>query len=695
MRKLNTNTRVENRRPRRDYVSEYRAILREWGANWGETLSSKTWGGDLVAGLTVAAVALPLNLALAVASGLPASAGLLAGAVGGSVAAIFGGSRWQVSGPAAALNAMVFLLVKDFGAPGAAAAALVCGAVALLLGLLLAGRLSRFVPETVLTGFTTGVGIKLLDNQIPEFLGFDYTVGQLASMAHRPEWLHEVSWSAVVCGLFVALLMVATQQWKRFPAALVGVFIVTALSTYLKWDIQRVGEIPTALPLPKIPEITSERWVELIIRALPLGLLGAVESLLSAQVIDRMAKARSSHHSNLELFGQGLANLASGFLGGMPVTGVVVRSTVNLQSGGKTRLSALTHGLILLLSILYLGKALALIPLAGLAGLLCVIALRLIQLREFIHLIKSNRTHAIAFAVTLLGTVTNRLVLGLGAGLLICAIEWLLTRRRRDEAARRAEQKTRGIRAVLGGEQARARHPSAQVHAAAGSHGKHDAASPAQWFRHVRENAHVARSAFIHHEASVIGRVVLGDNVHVAADTSIRADEGTPFFIGANSNVQDGVVIHALKEKHVAVAGERWAVYVGQNVSMAHQALVHGPCYIGDNSFIGFKAVVHDSVIGSNCYVGIGAVVVGVEVPDGRFVPHGAIVDSADKASALPNVTEAHLEFNEDVVEVNRGLAAAYREKHFPVAKGALGRSPQNASSAIWRNGAPFTFARF
>jgi SulP family sulfate permease len=181
-----------------------------------------------------------------------------------------------------------------------------------------------------------------------------------------------------------------------------------------------------------------------------------------------------------------------------------------------------------------------------------------------------------------------------------------------------------------------------------------------KWLGQIRERAHVAASAFVHPAATVIGRVVLGEQVHIAADTSVRADEGSPFHIGANTNIQDGVILHALKDKRVMVAGESWAIYVGKNVSIAHDALVHGPCYIGDETFVGFKAVVHDSVVGAHCFIGIGAVVVGVEIPDGRFVPHGRIVDSADAVDALPLVTEVHKEFNEDVVEVNRGLAVAY-----------------------------------
>jgi sulfate permease, SulP family len=149
--------------------------------------------------------------------------------------------------------------------------------------------------------------------------------------------------------------------------------------------------------------------------------------------------------------------------------------------------------------------------------------------------------------------------------------------------------------------------------------------------------------------------------VHIAAGSSVRADEGTPFFIGSNSNIQDGVVIHALKQKHVLVNGEAWAVYVGRNVSMAHGALIHGPSYLGDDTFVGFNAVVHDSIVGSGCSIGIGSIVVGVEIPNGRFVPAGSVIDSQAKADVLPPATDAHRHFNEDVVDVNRGLAAAYR----------------------------------
>lgn len=678
MRELRTNVRSEPASTSDvDFKAEYAGIFRDWISSWKEVAVPGNLTGDLLAGLTVAAVALPLNLALAVASGLPPGAGLLAGAIGGGVAALFGGARFQVTGPAAALNVMVFLLVAEFGVVGAAAAAVMVGVISIILGLLLAGKVAKFVPEAVLAGFTSGVGLKLLDQQIPELLGFDYKVSQLAAMMHRPTWLHEVSWLAVVCGLFVAVLILSTRRWKRLPGALIGVSIVTALSVYLDWDIERVGEIPSVFPTPSFPMLADAQWLPLMLKAVPLGLLAAVESLLSAQILDKMSGTKKPHNPNLELFGQGVANIASGLVGGMPVTGVVVRSSVNLQGGGRTRLSSLVHAAILLFSVLYLSDQLARIPLAGLAGLLCVIGVRLIEVGEFFHLLKSHKIAAVAFAVTMAGTVTGHLVEGLAGGMIIYAIDWLVTRKSREQEETKTELRAQGVRAVVG--QIKGSESRRPAHYA-------PAESSGQWLTNVRARAQAAATAFVHPHASVIGHVVLGDNVHVAADSSIRADEGTPFFIGSNSNVQDGVVMHALKDKHVKVGGENWAIYVGKNVSMAHHALVHGPCYIGDNSFVGFKAIVHDAVVGSHCFIGIGAIVVGVEIPDGRYVPHGMLVDSADKVDALPRVTDEHLHFNEDVVEVNKGLAAAYREVGTgsrAVAHPSLGRLPDTVAALI------------
>jgi SulP family sulfate permease len=374
----------------------------------------------------------------------------------------------------------------------------------------------------------------------------------------------------------------------------------------------------------------------------------------------------------------------------MPVTGVIVRSTVNFQSGGRTRLASLGHALLLIVAIYYLSDAIAQVPLTALAGFLCVIAFRLIELRTLVHLIQTAWIEAAAFLAAAIGTATDHLFLGLAAGLVLHAVHVWLHPPARDRVHRTGDPH---IRAVIDrpvreriphthqhhDDDDRPRRPSVLAdHRHVGPRAPVLDATPAPhpWLDHIRDRPHVPPTAYVHPKASVIGRVVLGDDVHVAADTSLRADEGSPFFIGAGSNVQDGVILHALKNRCVRVGNQPWAIYVGRNVSIAHDALVHGPCYIGDHTFVGFKAVVHDSVVGANCYIGIGAVVVGVEIPDGRAVPHGAIVDSADAVDRLPPTSEAHSEFNHDVVEVNRGLAAAYHRAQSQTLRHPASRQP-------------------
>lgn len=668
-------------------------MARHFVDGWREVPRARSFTGDLLAGLTVAAVALPLNVGLAIASGMPPTAGIVAGAIGGLVAGIMGSSNLLVSGPAAALSVMVLALSREFGTTGVAAATIYVGLFELVLAFSLAGRLVKYVPESVLAGFTTGVGLKLLDQQLPELLGFPEVVDwaskggnastiDLFTMMHRPKWLHDVSWLAAISGVFVAFFVTTMAKFKRFPAAIISIALITFVSVYLKWDIERVasvGIVPSSLPPPSLPLVADEKWLDLFIKATPLAILAAAESGLSASAIDRMGNVKKPHDSNVELFGQGLANIVTGFFSGMPVTGVVARSGVNVQSGGKTRLATIFHSLLLIASVMFISAHISRVPLAALAGLLLVIGFRLIEFSTLLHLYREHKLEALAFVVAAAGTVSGHLMSGLVGGLAIHFANRWLHRHERAELKQLEENKSKGIRATLARDKGIARRPS---------HMEPMPAEHRKWLGQIREEPLVAKSAFIHPAATVIGRVVLGEHVHLAADTSVRADEGSPFHIGANTNVQDGVVMHALKDKRVMVAGESWAIYVGRNVSLAHDALVHGPCYIGDDTFVGFKAVVHDSVVGANCFIGIGAVVVGVEVPDGKFVPHGRIVDSADAVDLLPPVSEAHAHFNEDVVEVNRGLAVAYhrhtREGEQRIVAADRRANPEHAEVPIW-----------
>lgn len=631
-----------------------------WKDGWIQTLKSNSFSSDLPAGLTVAATALPLNIALAVACGLPPIAGLVAGAVGGAVAAFMGGSSLQVTGPAAALSTMVLALTVQFGAAGVALGCLMIGAMQMSLSYFRAGKVINHVPESVLAGFITGVGLKLIDGQVPKLLGLQGNLHEHLLAADEWQWLHTISWHGVVCGLIVVLFVISMRSWQKVPASLLGIGLVTAMSSFFDWNLQSVGAIPSAFPSAAISWVDPKVMGSLFMACIPLALLAGIESLISAKAVDRLSKSDKPFHENLELMGQGFANFATGLFGGMPVSGVIVRSSVNVQSGGKTRISSLFHAVLLAVAVIHFSEPLAMIPLAALAGLLCVVGFRLIDAETFVHLFKTERIGAIAFAVAAWGTVSGNLMTGIVVGLLIHFTGIYLLNHSKGKFGRMVAvvRPSAHIRAVLEhdaeGAKKHLEHKSTEV-------------NPENWLQLIRQQAQVSSSAFVHHRASVTGRVVLGQHVHIAAESSVRADEGSPFFIGDNSNVQDGVVMHALKDQWVHVEGEPWAVYVGRNVSMAHQALIHGPCYIGDNSFVGFKAVVHDSIVGNRCYIGIGAVVVGVEVPEGRYVPHGKIVDSQEIADSLPEVSHKQLRFNDDVVEVNRGLAAAYHENKIAV----------------------------
>jgi SulP family sulfate permease len=399
--------------------------------------------------------------------------------------------------------------------------------------------------------------------------------------------------------------------------------------------------------------------------------LASIETLLSAQVINRQIKPPSNYNSGLELIGQGLANLGSGMFGGMPVSGVVVRSTVNLQSGGRTKLASLVHALILYFFVLFLNHSIGRIPLSALAGLLCVIGVRLIEFEIFIQFVKNHRTSAFVFTISMFGTITDHLLIGLILSLCFHVFFSYFFRDKENNSSLTPLSAQTGIRAVVNQGQLSQDQP---LHFQPDVRGL-------DWLMQIQERAFHSKSSFVHSHASIIGRVVLGDNVHIAPESSIRADEGTPFYIGANSNIQDGVVLHALKDRWIKRNGDKWAIFIGKNVSVAHQALVHGPCFIGDNSFVGFKAVVHDAIIGSHCYIGIGAVVIGVEIPDSRYVPHGAVIDTADKVEALKIVSDEQNRFNEDVVDVNRGLAAAYRKGQ--VANHSIMQNSQKLDSGV------------
>jgi sulfate permease, SulP family len=633
---------------------------------------------DVVAGLIVAMVAIPLAMGFAMASGLRPEQGIIGGAVAGLIGALWGGSKYQVYGPTAAFIPIIAGIMAARGYGFLILASICAGVVLCLMGVLELGRYVEKVPHSIVVGFTIGIAATIAVSQMGEVFGFSKPVPYkfLDKLAAIGAQFGSMSlWSvAIAVGT-----VIVTKTCLRISVFLPGPLVALALGVVLTQTVLRDAGL--ALVSTKYGEIPSKAWLftpppgiewsapflaDLAYYSMAIVFVAAIESLLCSRMADRLANNKGTpFNPNKELWGQGMVNMIIVLMNGFPHTGALARTATNIKLGAISPLAGISKFALKLVLAFYLASYLERVPMACIGGILLFVAMNMVKRTEVDEVLHMGKAHIVLMAYTAVAVFVTDFLTGVLTALAGYVVWQKFGVKKAapafalpgalSEAGRNRLQPS-GLRAALGPERALARRPAHYAHGT----------DRAAWSRHIRHSAQLSETAFVHSQASVIGRVVLGDHVHVAAGTSIRADEGTPFFIGSSSNVQDGVIMHALKERWVNVAGENWAVFVGQNVSIAHGAIVHGPCYIGDDSFVGFKATVHDSVVGARCSIGIGAVVVGVEIPDGKYVPHGAIIDSAAKVALLPNATASHAHFNEDVVDVNRGLAAAYREKHAP-----------------------------
>ncbi|WNG56710.1 SulP family inorganic anion transporter [Archangium gephyra] len=401
--------------------------------DWKQMVSPKTFGQDLSGALTVACVALPLNLALAVASGLPASVGLISGAIAGVVAGLLGGSRLQVTGPEAALVPIVLLLVQRHGIEGMVVATFLCGLFQMLLGVLRVGRLAKLLPAPVVRGFMAGIGLILLNSQLPRLLGLPKSIGTFSSLpAQGGGWM--VHAGGIALGVLVIVCMVGLPYvQRRVPSVLVGLVVATVIGGLLGPELARVGSLPPGLPVPQMPSLAGVEWSALLPDVLSLTLLASLGSLMSASAIDQFPgfeKEKTDHDQ--ELMAQGMANLASSLFGGMPVMGAIVRSSVSIQAGARTRAASVLHALLLLVVCLVAGALVARVPIAALAGILVVVGVRLLDLRGLRNLWEQDRSQVAVVAVTAIVIASVDLLLGLGAGVLL-SLALLLRARPRTE----------------------------------------------------------------------------------------------------------------------------------------------------------------------------------------------------------------------------------------------------------------------
>jgi SulP family sulfate permease len=386
-----------------------------------------SWRRDLLAGVTVAVVALPLALAFGVTSGLGARAGLVTAIVAGIAAGVFGGSNVQVSGPTGAMTVVLVPVVASVGPDGVLIVALLAGLLLILAGAARLGRYAAILPWPVIEGFTVGIALLIFLQQVPSALGVQKPAGEnAAAVAVRSleAWSgHGLETLAVVA--LVAVVMTGLPRLHRgLPASLVAVAGATVTAELAGLHVARIGAIPSGLPQLAVPHVAAGQVPGLATAVLAVAALAAIESLLSAKVADGMADGER-HDPDRELLGQGVANVAVSMFGGMPATGAIARTAVNVRAGARTRAATIVHGLTLVTIVVACAPLLQRIPLAALAGVLMVTAVRMVEFGTVRRLLHSTRADALLVVATAAATVAFDLVTAVGVGVALASLQAL------------------------------------------------------------------------------------------------------------------------------------------------------------------------------------------------------------------------------------------------------------------------------
>lgn len=391
----------------------------------------RSWRGDVVAGITVGIVALPLALAFGVSSGVGAEAGLITAIVAGLVAAVFGGSNVQVSGPTGAMVVVLAPIVLSHGVGSVVLISILAGIIVLLAGVLRLGRVVGFIPWPVIEGFTVGIGVIIFLQQVPAAVGVSGSGQSTNAVAAAVESVIGAAWPAALLPLgavatVAAVMVILGRVNGRVPASFIAIVAVTVGATLLGLPLTPIGELPHALPSPMLPTLSADTVLSVVGPACAVAALAAIESLLSARVAASMADT-GPVNADRELVGQGLASIASGFFGGMPATGAIARTAVNVRSRARTRVSAIVHSLALLGVVYLAANVVAVIPLAALSGVLMVTAARMVSPAVIRLVLRSTRSDAIVFVVTAIITVSFDLVIAVGIGIAVAAFFALRT----------------------------------------------------------------------------------------------------------------------------------------------------------------------------------------------------------------------------------------------------------------------------
>ncbi len=387
--------------------------------------TGKQFTADVISGIIVAIIALPLSIALALASGVTPEQGLYTAIVAGFIISFLGGSKVQIAGPTAAFATIVAGIVLKNGMEGLAAATILAGILLIVMGVLRLGSLIRFIPYTITTGFTTGIAVTIFIGQIKDFMGITFLHSPVETMEKLREvfvCMDTLNPMAVLIGaLSLAILIIWPRFIKKIPPSLVAVIVSAVLVKGLGLKVNTIGDLYTissGLPVFHMPHITFGLIQTVMPDALTIAVLAAIESLLSCVVADGMVGGR--HNSNMELIAQGAGNAASALFGGIPATGAIARTAANIKNGGRTPMAGMVHSVVLLLVLIFLMPYAALIPMPAIAAILFMVAYNMSEWREFTDVVKTSpKSDAAVLLITFFLTVVFDLVLAIGVGLVL------------------------------------------------------------------------------------------------------------------------------------------------------------------------------------------------------------------------------------------------------------------------------------
>lgn len=383
---------------------------------------------DITAGVIVAIIALPLSIALAIASGVSPEKGLHTAIIAGFLISLLGGSRVQIGGPTGAFMVIVFGTIAKYGLEGLIISTILAGIILVLMGVFRLGSIIKFIPYPITTGFTSGIALVIFSTQIKDLLGLSI---EKVPSEFIEKWesyalnINTINWTSVILGVIaLGIIVFWPKVSRKIPGSLVALIITTLIAYVLKLNVETIGSkygaLSSALPVPKVPNLSLETVKNLIKPAFTIALLGGIESLLSAVVADGMIGGK--HRSNTELIAQGVANIASGIFGGIPATGAIARTAANVKNGGRTPVAGMVHAVVLLLIMLIFMPFAKLIPLTTLAAILIVVAYNMSEWRAFRSLLSAPKSDIFVLLTTFILTVLIDLVVAIEIGMVLASL---------------------------------------------------------------------------------------------------------------------------------------------------------------------------------------------------------------------------------------------------------------------------------